>query len=286
MSDKIKTDTQYTSYKDNYTYRQILIGLRNEFLEFQKKLDKLKELSVVFGKDDYYYNLYKTPYSTELPELVVDKRIKEYAPKTVGALIYHLFFYNQPTRTTMLRDNNGNYFPQRINGNDKIKKNQFAIFPRYENNEEFIKLANEILDSDFANMMQLNSNLSSVVSEPIIFKKTPKIVPTISNFGFALCTGNSRFEYFGRKDILEFSSVKMLNGELNPLTQEHLDLVSCIEFPKDAFSSYHQNIIDRSLDDDRPIVLTEEYIPKTFTRFELQDSPKQLVLTKMSSKRF
>ena len=54
-----------------------------------------------------------------------------------------------------------------------IKKNQFAIFPRYENNEEFIKLANEIVDSDFANMMQLNSNLSSVVSVPMILKKTP-----------------------------------------------------------------------------------------------------------------
>ena len=32
MLEEIKIDNQYTNYKDSYTYRQTLIGLRNEFL--------------------------------------------------------------------------------------------------------------------------------------------------------------------------------------------------------------------------------------------------------------
>lgn len=280
-------ESQYNRLKDSYTYRQILIGLRNEFLEYQKKLNKLRELSVVFGKDDYNYNLYKPPYSKELPELVVDKCIKEYNPKTVGALIsliYHSFFYHKPTRTIMVRDNNGNYFPKRINGNNEVKKNEFAIFPRYEDNAEFIELANEILGSDFANMMQLDSKIAAVPSVPIVYKKTPTIVPTVSSFGFVLCTDKSRFEYLGRNDVLKFSSVKRPNEKWQPLTEEHLDFISKIEFPKDAFSEYHQGLIEKSVDDNRPFVLSEDYQPELFTRFEIQDSPKQLVLAKSQRK--
>ena len=38
MLDKIEIDNQYVNHKDSYTYRQILVGLRKEFLDFQKKL--------------------------------------------------------------------------------------------------------------------------------------------------------------------------------------------------------------------------------------------------------
>ena len=44
----MEIDNKYLNYKDSYTYRQILIGLRNEFLEYQKKLDMLSDYVFMF----------------------------------------------------------------------------------------------------------------------------------------------------------------------------------------------------------------------------------------------
>lgn len=283
---EIKIDNQYKQHKDSYTYRQILVGLRNEFLEFEKKLNQLSKYVLISEdtmgvfperRDDYYFNLYKNPFENKRPELVIERAIIR------KRLLEKLGMRTSPTRAFMVKDNNGAYYPLRKNWFEDYQFNM-VIRPGYE--KEFQECAEEILDSDFAkHMMRLNSSIHAVVSEPITYKKTPTIMPNLASYGFTLCTRNSQFKYLGRNNIIEFTSVRMRDEKWLPLTQEHLNFASGIEFSKDAFSEYHQGIIEKSIDDDRPIVLSKEYQPETFTRLEIQDSPKQLILTKAQSKR-
>ena len=98
-------------------------------------------------------------------------------------------------------------------------------------------------------------------------------------------TCGSEIKYLGRHNMIQFTSLRHPSEEQKLLTQEHLDYVSTIRFPKDAFSEYHRSIIDNSINDNRPIVLPEEYQPEILTKLEIQDTPKQLVLTKTQSKR-
>jgi len=279
MSEKIKIDNQYTSNKDNYTYRQILIGLRNEFLEFQKKLDQLSEYVFIFedteeNRQAYYFNLYKNPFHEELPELTLDREIIK------KSLLEKLRLIHSATRAFMVKSSNGKYYPLKKTW---FKEKQFNMVIKPGCEKEFLECAEEILNSDFAKYMQLSSTISASVDNSNL---TPVVIsPKISSFGFDLRTSKSEFGYLGRNNMLCFRSVRKSNEKWEPLTQEHLNFVSGIEFPKDAFPEYHQSIIDRSIDDDRPIILSEDYQPEILTKFEIQDLPMQLVLTKTKSKR-
>ena len=81
----MEIDNKYLNYKDSYTYRQILIGLRNEFLEYQKKLDMLSDYVFMFEdqtwlssekRDEYHFDLYKKPYIKDImPELALNRVI-------------------------------------------------------------------------------------------------------------------------------------------------------------------------------------------------------------------
>lgn len=282
MLDKIEIDNQYINHRDSYTYRQILVGLRKEFLEFQKKLDQLSEYVFIFEKtkeqrDSYYFNLYKNPLDNKKTELVLDRTIIK------KRLLEKLGLRFSPTRSFMVKDNNGVYYPLRKYW---FEENEFNMVIKPGCEKEFQECAEEILNSDFAKyMMQLNSNISAVTSEPFVSKNSAIITPNLTSFGFDLRTCGSEIKYLGRHNMIQFKSLRHPSEEQKLLTQEHLDYVSTIRFPKDAFSEYHRSIIDNSIDDNRPIVLSEEYQPEILTRLEIQDTPKQLVLTKTQSKR-
>lgn len=269
----MKTDP----HEDCYTYRQILIGFRNEFLEVQKKLDKLSDYVTMFDQnvDDYYFNLYKNPSDNDLPELVIDRSIvKQRLLEKLGLV------YPTPTRTFMVKDNNGVYYPLRRYW---FKESDFNMVIKSGREKEFQELAGEILNSNFAKYMTLSESITAADSSSIATLVSPRIVPR--SFGFVLRTGKSEITYLGRNNIIEFASVRNRNEPWVPLTQKHLDFVSSIEFPKDAFSEYHKSIIESSIDDDRTIVLSEQYEPETYTRLEIEDEAKKLVLTKTQSKR-
>lgn len=280
MMEKTKT---YVNYDDSYTYRQILIGLRSEYLKFQKKLDQLSEYVLVFEdtayrhpekKDEYYFNLYQDSLRHKEVELAVSRVIIK------KRLLEELKINKSPTRAFMVKDNNGIYYPLK---KDWFEKYQFNIVikPGYE--KMFQECADEILNSDFARyMMKLDNNIYSVTDT---FSDTSLITPNVTNLGFGLRTDKLQIKYYGRSNIMEFKSLAVEKEKWKPLTQECLDYVSSIRFPKDEFSEYHRSIIDSSSDDDRPVILSDDYKPNAFARFEIQDTPKKLVLTKTQSQR-
>jgi len=251
---------------DTYTYKQILIGLRNEFLEVQKKLDQLSDYINIYAKNsnEYYFNLYKSSYDETLSELVLERNIKRRFLERLG--IIHAI----PTRALMVKDNNGVYYPLI---NSWYKRDDFNIAVRRDSVKEFQEMVEEILNSDFAKYMTINGNITAIDSQ-----SRPRIA--VRSFQLDLVTDKSLIEYFGRNNTMRFASVKHPTEKWEPLTQEHLDYVSSIEFPKNAFSKYHQKIIEKSIDDDRPILLSEYYKPELNVTLEIQDEAKRLVLTR------
>lgn len=267
--------------ENTYTYRQILIGLRNEFLEFQKELDGLgKYLFIMDHRPDgeYYFNLYKEPYKgmlkEKLPELVLDRDVKQGILQRMG------FGYMNPTRALMVKDNNGNYYPLRKYW---FKEDSFRVVILPSKEIEFQEKVDEILHSDFAKYMTLNDIVVASVSNMApINSFNPRIVP--GSFQFDLYTNKSKFAYLGRQNTIKFQSIRGPKEKWRPLTQEHLDNVSNIEFLRDDFPAYHQSIIEKSIDDDRPIILATDYESSMYATFEIQDEEKKLVLRKKVSK--
>lgn len=263
---------------ETYRYDIILHALRHEYLILNEKLDRLRELSIVYGKNDYYYNLFKDVYSKELPELVADKCIKEHYPRTLGALLHHLYGYHKPTRTVMVRDNNGNFFPKRVIGRDSIKKDEFAIFPSYDTKEEFIVLANEILNSDTAKNISFNHTIKAVDGSEI---QNAKIIPKA--YEFDLRTPDFMLEYKGRKDEMKIAGFREDGKDFNKMTPDYFKTVTDLEFPADEFSDYHREIIESYFNsaDNIPYIALEGYFePSSYGRYSLDESSGGLYLRK------
>lgn len=102
---------------ETYTYKQILLGLRTEFLKAQKILDELN--NYIYNESklfDYNFNLYRFPYIENNPELMLEKSIKN--EKDLFNLLYKIFGQKTRRCTHILSDNNGNYY---------TKNNKFDI---------------------------------------------------------------------------------------------------------------------------------------------------------------
>lgn len=260
--------------KDTYTYKQILLGLRKEFLEAQKRLDELNKFVFIFNenKENYYFNLYKSPYEEKEPELTLNLNVQ--SKNKLLNMIKNAYGYRRPSRVFMLKNNNGDYYPFRPHW---FRKNDFNISVDPRLKAEFKELVEELLKSDFAKYMTIPTTITAIETQSI-----PRIVPR--SFQFDLLTDKSHISYLGRRDILEFASSKKQNERWEPLTPELLDYILGIEFPKDAFPEYHQRIIERSIYDDREIILGKQIKPKTHERLQVREEGKKLILEKVNNK--
>lgn len=264
---------------ETYRYDIILNALRKEYSILNEKLNRLRELSVVYGKDDYYYNLYKDLYSKELPELVADKCVREHYPRTLGALLYHLYGERKATRTVMLRDNNGNFFPKRVIGRNSIKKDEFAIFPRYESCDEFIELTNEILNSDAAKNISFDHTINALDCDDV---RCAKIIP--KSYDFSLRTPDFMVEYRGRNDEMKISGFRNESGEFNRMTHDYFKDITDLEFPADKFSDYHRDLIESYFNetDHIPYVALEGYFePASYGRYNFDNYSGGVYLRKI-----
>lgn len=255
--------------KETYTYKQVLLGLRKEYLEYKRKLDMLMGYAAIYDlKDHYQFNLFKSAYESTNPELTLDKIIKEGNPKTLLALWNNIFGDRIPTRTIMLKDNNGNYYPNRKYNH---RKNDFYVLPHPEYRKEFTELADEIVSSDFAKNMSFTKTIKATDAE-----SKPRLVPR--SFEIELVTNNSEVRYHGREDKLRIAGIRKPNEDWTKIGQEDLEYISQIEFPRDEFSEYHQNLIDGC--EDKEILLPVGYTPQVLSKFNIREDEDKVVLTR------
>lgn len=242
--------------KDTYTYKEILLGLRDEFIDTESKLRELKDYSLANRKyvSSYHYRLSQTS-SDYLPELRVNvTRRQSELMRKLRRLLQRFTYYNDPSSALMVKSNNGIYYPL---AGEPFK---LGVNPKYK--EEFERLATELLESRFANEMNFGEvkSTSGEHHETIATRWYEPKLRLNRERSVAIV------DYHGRTDRLKFAGSPNM-----PLTQELLDEIMATEFPKDNFSEYHQQLIESNPDKDRPVLLPEGYEPTTLGEFQVID---------------
>lgn len=253
--------------KDTYTYKNILLGLRKEFLSANEILDELKIYSISNKQyvKDYYYYLMKY-ITNEIPELMVSAKINHSDfINFINNLRRKISGYEDIESSMMVRNNRGIYYPL---SHDRIK---LGVDPLQT--DLFKAKAEEILSSDFARYMNFNSITTlNGINMSDIFIRFYKLYLRV-----ALDSTLSQMVYLGRFDKLEFNGYNK-----NILTEEHLKCLLSQEFPKEHFSSYHQEIIDTHLSDEVEILLPDDYTPSSIDTFEIEDNKDELILRRVA----
>lgn len=242
--------------KDTYTYKEILLGLRNEFIDIESELRELKQYTLANKQyvSDFNYHLSQLD-KDHLPELRVHvERRQSELMKRLRNLLGRFTYYNNQTSALMVKSNNGIYYP--LAG----KPFKLGVNPEYK--EEFESLARKLLDSDFAAQMNFKE-VTAVDSNDRAAVSTRWYEPhlRLNSRG-----GVAQIDYIGRTDRIKYSASSNM-----PLTQELLDEMLSLEFPKDAFSEYHQELIEQNPDSSRPILLPSNHEPTTLKEFRIVD---------------
>lgn len=240
--------------KDTYTYKEILLGLRDEFIDIESQLRELKDYSLANKKYVSKYNYYLSKVNPEhLPELRVSVERRQTAlMKKLRELARRFSYYRDPQTALMVKSNNGIYYP--------LAGEPFKLGVNPEYKEEFERLATELLNSRLANEMNFNEVHSTSFKER----------ETIATRWFKPCLRLSRDNKVVQMTYLpETDRVKYASGNI-PLTQDLLDEIMAVEFQKEDFSPYHQEIIETKKED-RPIFLSQSDSPITFGEFQVVD---------------
>ena len=254
--------------QERYTYKQILLGIRNEHLQLNKQLEELEAYIDVSDKHviDYYFQVWNF-YIDKNPELLL-RIIKN--DKKIRTFIKGLFGYRDVNSSVMVRDNNGDYYP--------LNWHRMRLRFSPQTKDGFSKLAKEILDLEIGHKM---TSFNPVAASDKDFHKS--LLLYLYYVTFRLCSDDksSTMTYYGRDDILEFSS-----GIDTPtyLTQDNLDIILNADFPSSSFSEYHQRIIEKT-PSDIEIVASEELAQMRSGYLKINEKGKKLVLTKTKKPR-
>lgn len=255
---------------DTYTFKEVILGLRPEFIKAKKDLDKLKQYSVHDPKyiDDFDYALSKFLVD-EAPELLIYIQ-RKYQNNLIKGFdeLRDIFGHPRKTGAKMVRDNTGIYYPLTNEKNfPYVNRDQY---------QEFKELAEQILSSDFAQKMNF-SEISSPNKYDII-----RLSGIMYNLRLTTLeqTTNCQFDYLGNQDKFGF-----YGGKTTLLTEEYLDYLLDREFPREEFSEYHQALIDEHLGDDTDIVLPENCEPLKSCQLNIEDDGKKLILIREPLKR-
>lgn len=258
--------------KKNYYYlKEIILGLKDEYVKYQKQLQELKQYTQIIDKntlDDFYFWLFQSS-KDEKPELecVIEKKknrmqcLIEDIQKTRGSFIYgkgrHECYFNN-------------------NGQTIINDGKISI---YGLSPEFCQQVKAILTSSFANEIFLEN------------------IPVIGNDGNPFLSINQSFiRYLYSVDSNshvslecrpELQTTKIYIGKYDSIiSEEIINTILYSKFSKNSFSKYHQKIIDTNSASTKSIKILE--IP-TMSPFgfaepmELVEDEKGLVLKKQNN---
>lgn len=258
--------------KDTYTYKEILLGLRPQFLETKQLLDDLKGLTSSDKKKirDYYFYLYQSLCEkSPNPELMVGFERKQSEFMAFIQRIKKMSGRGQPTASLMVKDNNDKYFP--------LNRRDCRVAVRYDKLAEFSTLAETILESDFAK----NINFPSEYHPSYSSEKFVRVANYNTEFRKTENRQIQILTYRGREDIISYGAPRNI-----PLTNQALQELLNLEIPRDKIPPYHQNIIDACNDIDREIILGDDVSSYSYVKLGIEDTGKQLILTKTPRKKY
>ncbi len=255
--------------KDYYTLKEIILGLHNEYLIHQQKLQELKQFCEIDKKKavDFEFRIFQ-------PEGKNPILLCEYIPKQnkVQKFITDFskkkgyYIYGRNT-AHLVTDNNQYYF--------LCGRTEYPIHVKYNYgmDTEFSNYANSILESEFSNNIRsqyiednclgINAALTinSTLIELYIRDKYDKIPASI-------------ILYDSREDVLEFKSFE------EQVNKQCMETALDIAFPSEKLNEYHiKTILDS--EESKKTMIFQEFGSCDMAKFDIQAKETQYVLQKV-----
>lgn len=269
----IKVIGDFMENKDYYTFKEILFGLRHEYLKVQQELEKLKPYAHVnesLEKKilDFYFELSQCRFEKK-PEVYCHFVPKQsYLKKKINRIKAFLtgdmpIWYSQ-----VLCDNNNRYY---------MKQQPFPIHVcDYEYCEEFDEMLQKILNSDFAHSIYSKCD-TKFLGKSYHLEIQPS---NINLFGtINVMNMDSSCDY-----ILCYDNINISHHSKN-LSQDFINEIFNVQFSKEMIPSYHQNIIDNSNVSDKKVRIVDDISDLTMVDFSIEEDEKEIVLRKSDKRK-
>lgn len=278
--------------KDYYSLREIVLGLREEYLKYYEKVEKLKSLCTVDEKKvaDFDFRIIQHFFAREegkLPELscAYEERLNRIQVflRDIGSRI--LCYPNEKTKIGRLSSDNGRFYINSCYDNFPIQ-----IIGEKEN-EEFFEQANEILNSQFANGIDMYTWYNAYIADkgkiplpkniPGEFQDT-SINVFSSWFKVTMHMKNSNLRTFWLfykpcTDSLEVSAFG--KDRRYKIDEETVNDILAIEYPTDRLGQYHIDIIDSFSKKDKDVSI-ECFDARNKVKLDIEEDEKEIVFCK------
>lgn len=242
---------------NSYSFKDILFGLRDEYLLLQQQLDTLKKYINLEENNlediSFYLSHQYSEDEVKMLCTLYDKKSK--IEKKLEWIKIQLGIYPK-YRSSYINENNGEYviekYPEII---DKDKKQEFNQSVFYIFNTEFVK-----------NVRYINSG-TGYNDIPFLSLHPSYIYLSQNKYAsleFNPCKG----------DYISLYSFRGL------LSKDKMENMFNMEFSKERFPEYYQNLIENSSYIDKPVDIVGDFGYSKRGFFEIIDESKRLVLRK------
>lgn len=221
--------------KGYYTLREILLGLRDEYINNQQQLQQLKQFCEMDGKKAIDFNFRVFRPENMKPLLLCDFDPKENKlQKIIAEFNKKTGQYSYPNQTAnLVKDNNRYYFLcKTLDFPVRIKSD-------YGMDSEFVSLADSILDSEFSNGIDskyITNNLS-LLNAALTIDSSSVVLYVKDNLGKIPA---SVLSYDAQTDRLDY----FLLGA-RP-TKEQFEMALDVRIPSEELNEYHINAIENN----------------------------------------
>lgn len=258
--------------RDYYYLREVILGLREEYLKNEDHLRNLKPL--VDANDHkiegFNFLIRQTDYGK--PELYCEiEKKKNCIEKMVTKILKNMNYFpvDISDRGICLKNNNDEYF---------IQDDRFSVLVKDLYKEQFAENVQQILNSSFANQIKVNylEFISNQVDSSLFL--THSMIHFIER-DIGLST-DSYLTYKSRDDKLSYHTNREdIKGFL---LDEYFARCLEAQIPREFLSSYHQDIIEQSDSFNKPISIVKSFCSSDcFPEYTIEPDGKQFILRKV-----
>lgn len=234
---------------ETYTAKQILFGLRKEYIEVEKHLTELKKYVNVSKKvENFYFQIAGNPSELFL-NLRKKKNLLEKLKMFLGLYIYGTTNYNVT---------NG------INNSYYYKKKEIC---NISNQEELNKKIEQIVQTDFFKNILANNHISIPCNE----NEINTILITAGYIGFL----NGINEIYPHLDYYPNSDELIMKNVEKIITPDDIFKLLNLTFDRSYLNEYHHNILDNYKE--KEIDIDDCFISNE-AKLEIIEEPKKLIL--------
>lgn len=251
---------------NTYAFKEVLIGLRKEYLKIYEELNELKKFVTIDNKsiDDIQFFIGES-FFKENAELKVDVYFKQsQLQRKIIELKKLLRIYIYPNNTSeLVKNNNNEYF---------VLNDNFKIWINDKFKRDFYDKATKILESDFAKHITTFHDINHRI-EP--FNYYLNILSTCLDIdAISESSSGPMCRYLAKED-------KVILFCKSPYTKkDFINNVFNIRIPKDKFTEYHKNVIEKVDNKNVDIEIIGEINKAKVNTFSIKENTKKLILTK------